>query len=159
MADVPTVFISVEKSIRGRKVKATASIPQSGQDMSTDVDWARRMIGIYLAYEEADWTEEESDLDFWLHPSLRLFPEDVIFNAMPLDVAHSIPFPIQKEFNGYDTTGKTVGQVAEENSGLLEWLAYSLDDYANMLVQVCAARKALDYSGESQEVESYEPSF
>lgn len=154
---VPTVFISVEKTIRGRKVKATASIPQSGQGMLTNIKWAHRVIGIYLAYEEEDWAEEEGDLDFWLHPSLRLFAESDIYEAIPLEVACAIPFPIQKEFNNCDTTGKTLEEVGKEDPELLNWLAWSTEDYEGMKVAVCAARKLVTLVDDDQP--DYTPQF
>lgn len=151
----PTVFISVEKNMRGRKVKATASIPQSEQDMLTNITWARRVIDIYLACEQEDWAEEESDLEFWLHPSVRLFPESAIYEAIPLEVARNIPFPIQKQFANIDTTGKTLAEVGKEDPGLLTWLAWSTEDYEGMKVAVCAARKLTTEGSDAE----FTPSF
>ena len=154
MADVPTVFISVEKSVRGRKIKATASIPQN-VSFTGDIEWAHRAIAIYLAVAEEEWAEEENDLDFWLHPSVRLFSEPAIYEAIPLEVARNIPFPIQKQFANCDTTGKTLAEVGKEDPGLLTWLAWSTEDYEGMKVAVCAARKLTTESDDDH----YNPSF
>ena len=148
----PQVFVSVTRNIGSLSVKTTSSIPFSASNRQ--IDWAEDVTANLVSTIEKLVEEEEGDLSFWLNPALRLFDEAAIFQAIPLEVARRLPFPIQKDFSGYDTTGKTLQEVATENSGLAEWFAWKLEDYENKKVQVSAMRKVLDNL-----TETFEPSF
>ena len=58
-----------------------------------------------------------------LEKVLSRVPADDLVEAMTDELARSVPFPIQKDFRGFDTTGLTVGQVEEQNRGLAKWLS------------------------------------
>jgi len=58
-------------------------------------------------------------------------------------LAESIPFPVEKVFNKYDSRGQTCREVMQDNPGLALWLAYQFKDYERIPAQklaVCAMR-------------------
>ena len=138
------IIISVSETIRGRHVKASV-----GFDLGSDnrvLEAARGVIGRYLELEKQGWSEEEG-IDFWLNPAICLFDDIDVITAMSLEVARQIPFPVEKNFSGYDTTGKTCGEVYDENQGLAMWLAEKFTEYEQIPAQkaaVCAARRLFD---------------
>lgn len=142
MEQVPQVFVSVTRNIGSLSVKTTSSIPFGSTNRQ--VDWAENVIAGMVKTIEGLVEKEEGDVSFWLNPTFRLFDEAAIYHAIPLEAARVLPFPIQKDFSGYDTTGKTLQEVATENSGLASWFAWKLEDYENKKVQVAAMRKVLD---------------
>ena len=155
MEQVPQVFVSVTRNIGSLSVKTTSSIPFSASNRQ--IDWAEDVTASLVRTIESLVEKEEGDLSFWLNPAFRFFDEAAIYTAIPLEVARQLPFPIQKDFSGYDTTGKTLQEVAIENFGLASWLAWKLDDYENKKVQVSAMRKVLDNLSPPEE--EFEPSF
>lgn len=60
---------------------------------------------------------------FWTDEVVHRLSFDDIVKLMTPDEARQVPFPIQKEFAGVDTTGKTLGQVLEMDAGLVSWYA------------------------------------
>tara|TARA_Y100000310_G_scaffold211561_1_gene212288 strand:- start:1025 stop:1468 length:444 start_codon:yes stop_codon:yes gene_type:complete len=138
--DSQQIIISVSETIRGRFVKASVGFSLDSDDRV--LERAREVIERYLEMEKQGW--EEEGIDFWLNPAICLFDDTDVINAMPLEVAREVPFPVQKDFSGYDTSGKTCGEVYDENQGLGRWLAEKFTEYEEIPAQkaaVCAMRK------------------
>ncbi len=63
---------------------------------------------------------------FWTDEVIHRLSFDDITRLMTVEEAAQVPFPIQKNFSGVDTHGKTIGQIIEMDASLVTWLALEL---------------------------------
>lgn len=84
----------------------------------------------------------------WTEVIVARLPVKLLMEYVSPEEAKQVAFPIQKEFSGYDSSGKTLGDVLSENPGLLSWLAYEAmkkevdidSQYPKMKLAVAGAR-------------------
>ena len=60
----------------------------------------------------------------WTEGVVRRLPFKVLVQHITSGESAEVPFPIERDFSGFDTTGRMLGEVLAENSGLVSWLAY-----------------------------------